>query len=89
MSKVLVEVIGAEPPCPKCKATLKAVKEAVEKLGLKDRVEVVKRDITSDEVVNKYGVLISPSVAINGAVKVSGKVPSLNEVEGLLRSALR
>jgi len=89
MSKVQVEVIGAEPPCPRCKAALKVVSEAVERLGLKERVEVIKRDITSDEVVNKYGVLISPSIAIDGDVKISGRVPSLSEVEGLLRSTLR
>lgn len=89
MSKVLIEVIGVEPPCPKCKATLKTVNEAVEKLNLKDRVEVVKRNIMSSEVIDKYGVLVSPSVAIDGDVKIKGKVPSLSEVENLLRSILR
>lgn len=86
---MLIEVLGVEPPCPKCKATLKTVNEAVERLGLKDRVEVVKKNIMSNEVIDKYGVLISPSIAVDGDVKVKGKVPSLGEVENLLRSILR
>jgi small redox-active disulfide protein 2 len=88
MSKVLVEVIGVEPPCPKCKAALKTVNEAVEKLGLGGRIEVVKKNIMSDEVIDKYGVLISPSIAIDGDVKIKGRVPSLGEVENLLKSIL-
>jgi len=88
MSKVLVEVIGVDPPCPKCKAALKTVNEAVEKLGLRERVEVVKKNIMSDEIIDKYGVLISPSIAIDGDVKIKGKVPSLGEVENLLKSIL-
>lgn len=88
MSKVLIEVIGVEPSCMKCKTVLKTVNDVVEKLGLKGRVEVVKKNIMSDEIVDKYGVLISPSIAVNGDVKIKGKVPSPSEVESLLKSIL-
>lgn len=88
MTKILIEVIGVEPPCPKCKTTLKIVNEVVDRLGLRDRVEIVKKDINSDEIVNKYGVLISPSLAINGEVKIQGRVPLASEVEKLLKLAL-
>ncbi len=86
--KVVVEVIGVEPPCPKCKKTLEIVNEAVEELGVKDRVSVVKLDVSSPDVIAKYGMLMSPSLAVNGVVKVLGRVPSKEEVLRILREAL-
>ncbi len=83
-----MEVIGVEPPCPKCKKTLETVRKVVEKLGVKDKVKVVKLDMNDPNVISKYGVVISPSLAVNGVLKISGRIPSEEEVEKILREVL-
>lgn len=85
----VVEVIGVEPPCPKCRKTLEVVKEAVRELGLEGEVKVVKLDISSPEVLSKYGLVISPCVAIDGKLVVSGRVPSKGEVARILEQEIR
>ena len=85
-----VEVIGVEPPCPRCQATKKAVDEAAEELrkaGIS--VKIKKLNILSKDVVSKYGFLVSPSVAVNGVVKVMGRVPSTEEIQRVIEDALK
>ncbi|MEM2312930.1 MAG: thioredoxin family protein [Candidatus Nezhaarchaeales archaeon] len=90
MKEVKVEVIGTEPACMRCQAARKAVDKAVEKLRkLGVVVKVEKVNIMSKETVQKYGVLVSPAIAVNGAVKIMGRVPSSEEVEKLLMEAAK
>ncbi|MEM2904764.1 MAG: thioredoxin family protein [Candidatus Bathyarchaeia archaeon] len=86
MNALDVEVFGPEPPCPRCRAVEKAVREAASKMGSAD-INVKKLNIMDREVVRRYGVLVSPALAINGIVKVMGRVPSVAEVEALLKEA--
>jgi len=89
MKYLKVEVIGVSPPCPRCKKTEENARKAASKLiqeGVK--VEVTKLDITAKETISKYGVLMSPAIAINGVVKVMGKVLDVGVIERLLREAL-
>ncbi|MCW3982016.1 MAG: thioredoxin family protein [Candidatus Bathyarchaeota archaeon] len=89
MGDIKVEVVGVSPPCPRCKKTEENAKEAASKLvreGVK--VEVVKLNITAKETISKYGVLMSPAIAVNGVVKIMGKVPDVGVIERLLREAL-
>lgn len=90
MENVVVEVIGVEPPCPRCQATKRAVDAAAERLreaGI--TVEIRKLNILSKDVVNKYGVLVSPAVAVNGVVKVMGRVPTVKEIQRIIEDALK
>lgn len=50
---------------------------------------MIKLDIASKDVVKRYGTLMSPAVAVNGTVKIMGRVPESEEVEKLLREALK
>lgn len=89
MSTIHIEVIGSEPPCKKCKL----MKERAEKgasIVAKDNinVEIIKRDIMSPDITKKYGVLTSPALAINGVVKVMGRVPEIDEVKRILKKTL-
>ena len=82
-------MIGVSPPCPRCKKTEENARKAASKLieeGVK--VEVAKLDVTTKETISKYGVLTPPAIAINGVVKVMGKVPDVDVVERLLQEAL-
>ena len=89
MKNVQVDVIGVNPPCARCKKTEENVRKAATKLSQEGiEVEVAKLDITAKETIAKYGVLMSPAIAINGVVKVMGKVPDVGVVERLLREKL-
>jgi len=72
--KVVVEVLGSEPPCYKCRKTYEVLVEAVKELGVKDRVEVVKVNAMSPDIISKYGLVITPTVAVNGEIKILGKM---------------
>lgn len=88
MKEVMVEIIGPEPPCARCQAARKAVERAVENLKKNGvTVNIKKVNIMSRETVQKYGVLVSPAIAINNTVKIMGRVPSPEEVEKLVLEA--
>jgi len=90
MKEVKVEVMGPEPPCMRCQAAKKTVEKAAEKLkqsGIK--VEIQKANVMSKEIVGKYGVLVSPAIAINNTVKIMGRVPSEGEIEKLIRETAK
>jgi len=88
MKEIKVEVIGPEPACVRCQTAKKVVEKAAERLKQAEMtVKVEKTNIVSKEVVSKYGVLFSPAVAVNGVVKIMGRVPREEEVERLIREA--
>ncbi len=90
MREVKVEVMGPEPPCVRCQTAKKVADRAVEKLkqaGITAKVEKV--NIISKEVVGRYGILVSPAIAINGVVKFVGRVPTSEEIERLVKEAAK
>lgn len=88
--KVQAEVFGPDPPCQRCTAVAKSVERAASTLKPEGiDVTVKKLNIMSKDVVSKYGVLISPALALNGTVRVMGRVPSAEEIERLIRETAR
>jgi len=77
-----IEVIGLEPPCKKCTELLDNAKEAVKIAGIE--AEVVKKWTLSDEMRDKYGLLLSPALAVEGMVVAQGKVYKTERIVGLL-----
>ncbi len=84
MKSVKLTVFGPDPPCARCTAVKKNA-EAVAKKYKNVRVE--KADIAAKETVKKYGVLLSPALAINGIVKFMGRIPSEKEIESEVKKA--
>jgi hypothetical protein len=80
---VYIEVIGLEPPCQKCSELLENTKRAVEETGI--QADVVKKWTLSEEIREKYGLLLSPALAIEGVVVAQGKVYKPERIAGLLR----
>lgn len=77
-----IEVLGTG--CQKCNALESATRAAADRLGVAyDLTHVT--DITE---FMKRGVMMTPALAIDGEVKVSGKVPSETELTTMLTSAL-
>ena len=73
-----IQVLGTG--CPKCKKLAANAEEAAKGLGLDVEIEKV-TDI--DKIID-FGVMSTPSLAIDGTVVVVGKVPSVEEIRKLL-----
>lgn len=90
MKEVKVEIIGSEPPCMRCQAVKRVVERVAEKLKQSGvMVNIERANIMSKETVQKYGVLVSPALAINNTVKIMGRVPNSDEVEKLIMEAAK
>ncbi len=76
-----VQVLGTG--CPKCSKVAEIAEAAVKELGIE--AEIVK--VTDINEIMNFGVMMTPALVIDGQVKVSGKVPSLDEVKGWLGGA--
>jgi small redox-active disulfide protein 2 len=72
-----IEILGTG--CAKCKKMRENTEKAVGELGIE--AEVVKVE-NLDEILN-YGVVITPALVVDGEVKVSGRVPSVDDLKRL------
>lgn len=66
--------------CPKCKKLAEMTEVAAQQLGL--AYELVK--VTDINQIMEFGVMMTPALAVDGQVKVSGKVPSVDEIKRLI-----
>lgn len=73
-----IEILGTG--CAKCSALLEATKKAVAQKGLFVQIEKVE-DVMK---IMEYGVLSTPALVIDGEVKSSGKLLSVEEIVALL-----
>ncbi|HNQ87918.1 MAG TPA: thioredoxin family protein [Verrucomicrobiota bacterium] len=74
-------VIG--PGCTKCRTLAQLTEQAVRELGVTAEINKV----TDLKQIIALGVMLTPALAINGNVKVVGKVPSVAEIKTLLQQA--
>jgi hypothetical protein len=79
---MIIEVIGLDPPCEWCEQLLNNVKEAVALSGL--YATVVKTWTLARETREKYGLLLSPALAVDGMVVAQGRVFSVEKLLGIL-----
>jgi len=77
----LLQVLGTG--CAKCAKLRENAETAVRELGIDASVEKVD-DIN---VITGMGVMMTPALAIDGEVKVVGKVSSADEIKQLLTQA--
>jgi small redox-active disulfide protein 2 len=73
-----IEILGSG--CAKCKEVEKHVGEALVRTGV--HTEVV--HIYDIKEISRRGVFFTPALAIDGQVKISGRVPSVEEIARLL-----
>ncbi len=86
---VIVECLGMVPPCKRCKKLEENAPNAAENLKAEGTsVEIINQDIMADEITEKYGILMSPSVVVNGVVKYNGKLPDSRVIERIIRETL-
>ena len=66
--------------CPKCKKLAENAEAAAKALGIDYELQKV----TDINEIMKFGVMITPALAVDGEVKVAGKVPEPEAIEDLL-----
>ena len=74
-----IQVLGTG--CAKCKLLAEQTERAVRELGLAAEVEKV----TEINEILDFGVMMTPALVIDGEVKVTGKVPAIDELKDMLK----
>jgi small redox-active disulfide protein 2 len=69
--------------CAKCKTLAQFAEQAVKELGMSAEIEKV----TDLKQIMALGVMMTPALAVNGTIKVVGKVPSVAEIKTILQQA--
>lgn len=64
------------PGCVKCKQAEQVINKVVEEI---DTVTVEK--VTDYQVIVQAGVMATPAVAVDGVIKLTGRVPKASEVK--------
>ncbi len=73
-----IQILGTG--CPKCAKLAENAESAAKALGLEFDIEKV----TDIGEIMTFGVMLTPALAVDGQVKVVGKVPSPEEIQRLL-----
>jgi small redox-active disulfide protein 2 len=73
-----LQILG--PGCPKCKKLAEITEAAAKDLGIEYEIEKV----TDIGEIMKFGVMMTPALAVDDRVKVVGKVPSPDEIKKIL-----
>ena len=74
-----IQILGTG--CPKCKQLEANVKKALEETGKKAEIEKV----TDINKIIEFGVMATPALVIDGAVKSAGKIADVGEIKKLLQ----
>ena len=75
----IIQVYGSG--CKTCAVTAERIAEVAQELGQQVSIEKV----TSLEAIMKTGIMNTPGVTINGELKHTGSVPSVDLVRDLLK----
>jgi len=75
---MLIQVLGTG--CAKCKKMAEVAEAAVQQMNVEYKLEKV-TDITK---IIELGVMITPALLIDGKLRCSGRVPSIDEVKNIL-----
>ena len=67
--------------CPKCKKLTENAEAAAKALGIEYQLEKV----TEISEIMKFGVMMTPALAVDGEVKTVGKVPSVDEIKKMFQ----
>jgi small redox-active disulfide protein 2 len=73
-----IQILGAG--CPKCKKLAENAEAAAKELGIDYEIEKV----TDISKIMDFGVMMTPALAVDGEVKVAGKVPPVDEIKRML-----
>ena len=75
---VKIQILGSG--CAKCRKLAERASAAAEALGIEYELE----KITDIKEMMTFGVMLTPALAVDGQVKVVGKIPEHDELKKLL-----
>lgn len=73
-----LEILGTG--CPKCVKLEELTRKAASELGID--AEIIK--VKDVKKIMEYGVMMTPALVVDGTVKSSGKVPSVEEIKKMI-----
>lgn len=73
-----IQILGTG--CPKCQKLTENAKAAADQLGIEYEVEKV----TDLGEIGKFGVMMTPALAVDGQVKSSGKVLDTEAIKAMI-----
>jgi small redox-active disulfide protein 2 len=73
-----IQILGSG--CAKCRQLAAIAEQAAQDMGIQYELEKV----TDIKRYADFGVMFTPALVVDGTVKVSGRVPSLDETKRLL-----
>ncbi|MBN1391637.1 MAG: TM0996/MTH895 family glutaredoxin-like protein [Sedimentisphaerales bacterium] len=74
-----IQILGTG--CPKCRKLAENAEIAAKELGIEYEIEKV----TDINKIMKLGVMLTPAMAVDGKVKVVGKVASVEQLKEMLK----
>ncbi len=74
-----IQILGTG--CPKCKKLAENAEAAAKTMGIEYTIEKV----TGINEIMKFGVMMTPALAVDGNVKIVGKVPTAADIEKMLK----
>ena len=81
-----IQVLG--PGCARCKKTAEVMKEAATKLGLAEGTDYEFEKVEQIADMMKFGITMTPGVAIDGKLIVSGHIPTMAEATTIITNRL-
>jgi len=74
-----IQILGTG--CPKCKQVEANAREAVKNSG----IDAVIEKVTDINRIIDFGVTVTPALAVDGEIKFSGKIPSVEEIKEVIK----
>ncbi len=75
-----IQILGTG--CTKCHMLADHAEEAAKALGMEYRLE----KITEISAIVAFGVMSTPALAVDGTVKIAGRVPTVDALKHILAS---
>jgi small redox-active disulfide protein 2 len=75
------EILILGTGCPKCRKLAELTEQASSQLGYE--CEITK--VTDIKEIVGYGVMLTPALVVDGVIKCSGSVPSVDQIAEFLR----
>lgn len=73
-----IEILGTG--CKKCNDLAEITKTTADSVGIQYELEKV----TDIQKIMEYGVMTTPALVVDGVVKVTGKIPSVEDIKKYL-----
>lgn len=93
MKKVSVQIIlkgKEEDMCAKCHKTKQALEIMMKTFpDIRNKIELLYKDISSMEIIEKYGEINAPVVIIDDVVFSEGHVPIIKKVYSSIQESLK